>query len=84
MATTSGTTGVSGLVSGIQWRDMIDQIMTVETARTLTPVTNKQTKDQLRLAAWQSYGDVVAKLRDASAAVSKGTAFGTFAVVEDA
>lgn len=72
------TTSVSGLVSGIQWSDMIDQIMQVETSRTLTPITDKQSKDQLRLAAWKSYSDVVAKLRDASATLRNATAFGAF------
>ena len=74
----ASTTNVSGLVSGIQWNDMVDQIMSVDTARTLTPITDKQKKDQLRLAAWKSYGDVVAKLRDAAATLQNATAFGGF------
>lgn len=70
---------ISGLVSGIQWRDMIDQIMSLEKARKLDPITAQQTKDQARLAAWQSYGDVIAKVRDAAAALQKATAFNVFA-----
>ncbi|HEY9226327.1 MAG TPA: flagellar filament capping protein FliD, partial [Gemmatimonadaceae bacterium] len=73
-----GGSAVSGLASGIQWRDMIDQIMSAEKARQLDPITTQQTKDQARLAAWQSYSDVVTKVRDAAAALQKATAFNVF------
>ena len=44
MATAVGS--VSGLASGIQWADMIDQIMTAESTRQLTPVSDKVTAAQ--------------------------------------
>ena len=74
-----GGSAVSGLVSGIQWRDMVDQIMQLETQRQLDPITTQKTKDQARLAAWQSYADVVAKVRDAAQTLQNGTAFSSFA-----
>jgi flagellar hook-associated protein 2 len=73
-----GGSAISGLASGIQWRDMVDQIMSLEQSRQLDPITKQQTRDKARLAAWKSYGDVVAKLRDASNALRKGTAFTNF------
>ena len=57
----ASTASVSGLSSGIQWQDMIEQIMTLEKSRQLDPITTLQSKNEMRLAAWQSYGDVVAK-----------------------
>ena len=33
----------SGIASGIQWRDMVDQIMQIESQRRLTPLTDRQT-----------------------------------------
>lgn len=69
---------VQGLASGIQWRDMIDQIMAAAQASTLDPVTAKQTADKARLAAWQSYNDVVGKLRDAASALQDPKTFGAF------
>jgi len=50
----SPLTSVSGLSSGIQWQQMIDQIMQLEQSRTLDPITAQQTSDQARLGAWQS------------------------------
>src|SRR5262245_57541970 len=74
----ASSASVSGLVSGIQWRDMVDQIMQLEQSRQLDPITAQQTRDQARLAAWKSYGDVVAKVRDAAQVLQKGTPFNVF------
>lgn len=74
----SPISSVSGLASGIQWQQMIDQIVAADQSRILDPITTQQTKDQARLAAWQSYGDVVSKLRDAAQTLANGTAFSSF------
>src|SRR6476619_5399900 len=76
----SPITSVAGLSSGIQWQDMINQIMQLEQSRTLDPITTAQTADQARLGAWQSYNDVVSTLRDAASKLSDGSAFGSFQV----
>ena len=80
MATMTSSSGISGLVSGIQWRDMIDQIMSLDTARQLTPVTDKVNKDQTSVGR-------VEELRTTSLARSATLptscakdAFGAFAV----
>lgn len=70
----------SGLASGIQWQDLIDQIMAVETARRVTPLTSQITQAQQRADAWTSYQNVLTKLADASRALRDGTAFGTYKV----
>lgn len=75
---TSPVGTISGLASGIQWRDMIDQIMTQETTTKLDPLTAQQTKSKTQQAAWKSYSDVVSALRDAAAKLRDGTAFGAF------
>jgi flagellar hook-associated protein 2 len=69
---------ISGLASGVQWRDLVDQIMAVETSRRLIPVTDKQDVAQKRYDAWGSFSGLVAKFRDATRALRDGTAFGTF------
>lgn len=69
---------ISGLASGVQWRDLVDQIMAVETSRRLTPITDKQDVAQKRYDAWGSFSSLVAKFRDATKALRDGSAFGTF------
>lgn len=68
----------SGIASGIQWRDMIDQIMNIEAGRRFTPVANRQ--GQLRSAseAWKKFQDISVKVRDASRALQNATAFDSF------
>lgn len=67
----------SGLASGIQWQDMIDQIMAAERARRVSPLTSQITQQQQRSAAWTSYQMVLGKLDAASKALRDGAAFGT-------
>jgi flagellar hook-associated protein 2 len=74
----------SGLASGIQWRDMVDQIMALEASRKLTPVTDRQTAEQKRFDAWGSFSSLVSKFRDATKALRDGSAFGTFKVAASA
>jgi len=70
----------SGLASGVQWRDMVDQIMALESSRKLTPVTDKKDTEQKRYDAWGSFSSLVAKFRDAVKSLRDGSAFGTFKV----
>ncbi|HEY0971251.1 MAG TPA: flagellar filament capping protein FliD, partial [Gemmatimonadales bacterium] len=68
----------SGLASGIQWQDLIDQIMAAETARRVTPLNSQITLQQKRADAWKSYQGVVTKLADAAKGLRDGTAFGSY------
>jgi flagellar hook-associated protein 2 len=67
---------ISGLASGIQWRDMIEQIMSIETRRQLDPITAQSSASKTRIDAWNAYSSVVAKLNTAAASLRDGTVFG--------
>jgi len=59
----------SGLASGIQWRDLVDQIVALERQ----PITKLQTRisnAQLRVAAWTSFSSKVQDLDDAASALN--------------
>ncbi len=68
----------SGLASGIQWRDLIDQIMSVDSQRQLDPVNNRITSQKSQISAWTTYQGLVAKLSDAASSLKSGTGFGVF------
>ena len=65
----------SGLASGIQWRDMVDQIMKLESSRRLSPIQTQLTARESRRSAWSTYGGLVGKLKTAAASLMDGTAF---------
>ncbi len=69
---------VSGLSSGIQWRDLVDQIMQLETQRRLDPLTTAKSLEQSRSDAWGSWQSLATKFRDATSAVRDATAFAQF------
>lgn len=65
----------SGLASGIQWQDMIEQIMQVEAARRVNPINKQIVLQQQRTDAWNAYQSVIGRFADASKALRDGTAF---------
>jgi len=69
-------TSISGLSSGIQWQDLIEQIIRLEQARQVTPITNEISAVEARTAAWSAYGTLVNKLNDAAKTLRDGTALG--------
>jgi flagellar capping protein FliD len=75
MATPVGT--VNGVASGIQWQGMVDQIIALESHRTVDPLTTRQTALQSAAAAWTEFQLVVGKFRDAAQAVRDATSFST-------
>jgi flagellar hook-associated protein 2 len=76
MADAVGT--FSGLSSGIQWRDMVTQIIAIESKRLVDPLTTRQTKLSSSAAAWSEFRTVAATFRDAAKAVRDATVFNTF------
>lgn len=66
----------SGIASGIQWRDMVDQIISLEASRKLTPLTKRVGVEEKRREAWNSYNGLLAKLSGASASLRDASAFG--------
>lgn len=68
----------SGISSGIQWRDMVTQIIALESKRTVEPLTARQTKLNSSATAWSDFQSVVSRFRDAAQAVRNGSAISTF------
>lgn len=64
----------SGLASGIQWQDMVEQIMNLEKARQLVPVQRQATLQQSRIDAWNKYSGLVSTLSTASQGWRSGAA----------
>ena len=71
--------GVNGLASGVQWRDLVDQLTAAEKARSVTPIQARITGAEKQKTAWTEMASLVQKLQDASTALKVGTSFSNFA-----
>lgn len=69
------TSTVNGVASGIQWQTMVDQIIALETQRTVTPLQTQQTSLNSAASAWKDFQTIVGKFRDAAKALRDGTPF---------
>lgn len=67
---------VSGLASGIQWQDLVTQIMAAESARTVDPLTTAKTHAGAQQVSLKGFEGVAATVRDAASALRDPTAFG--------
>ena len=74
-----GTTNIGGLVSGVKWTDLVDQLAAAEKARIVTPLQTQITSADKRKTAWNELAALVTKLQDAGNALKLGTAFTNFA-----
>ncbi|MES3034825.1 MAG: flagellar filament capping protein FliD [Gemmatimonadota bacterium] len=74
-----GTTNIGGLVSGVKWTDLVDQLAAAEKARIVTPLQTQITAADKRKVAWNELAALVTKLQDAGNALKLGTAFTNFA-----
>jgi flagellar hook-associated protein 2 len=68
---------ISGLASGINWRDMIDQLMQVEHRR-VDLVTNKKTEDESKLSEWQSFNTSLLTFKTAAEDLQEADDFNLF------
>ena len=68
----------SGLASGVQWRDMVDQIMEMEKSRRLAPVTSQKTSANKRRDAWTEFSSLLSGVTNAAANLRNTTAFKAF------
>jgi len=66
----------SGVSSGIQWRDMVDQMMQIEIQRRFTPVQNQVDAAEKRRDAWNSFSGLLSKFSASARALQDGSAFG--------
>ena len=79
ISSSSGTINIGGLASGVQWRDLVDQLAAVEAAQTVTPLQTQVSDAEKRKTAWNSLTALVTKLQDAGNSLKLGSAFTTFA-----
>lgn len=73
--------GVGGLASGVQWRDLVDSIISAERARNIGRLETQVSDADKRKVQWQAFEGLVRKLDDAASALRSGTAFRTFGAV---
>jgi flagellar hook-associated protein 2 len=71
------TSLISGLSSGINWRDMIDQLMQVEHRR-VDLVTSKKTDDESKLSEWQSFNTSLLTFKTAAEDLREADAFNLY------
>lgn len=71
--------GVNGLASGVQWRDLVDQLVAADKARSVGPIQTRITGAEKQKTAWTEMATLVQKLQDAGAALKLGTSFSNFA-----
>ncbi|MEX2570309.1 MAG: flagellar filament capping protein FliD [Gemmatimonadota bacterium] len=67
----------SGIASGIQWRDMVDQMMQVEANRRISPVQTQVGTAQKRRDAWNNFSSLLSKFRTSAQALQDGSSFDT-------
>lgn len=70
---------IGGLASGVQWRDLVDQLAAADKARTVTPLQTQITGADARKKAWSELSGLVTKLQDSGNALKLGAAFTNFA-----
>jgi flagellar hook-associated protein 2 len=68
---------ISGLSSGIDWKTMVDQLISVEHQR-VDLVTSKQEADQSKLSEWQGVNTKLLALKNAAAALKDADAFNVY------
>jgi len=71
--------GVNGLASGVQWRDLVDQLVAADKARSVTPIQTRISGAEKQKTAWTEMASLVQKLQDAGTALKVGTSFSNFA-----
>ncbi len=64
----------SGLASGVQWRDLVDQLMQIE-ERPAQRVQQKITGIQSRSAAWLTFQSRITTLQDSASVLADGSSF---------
>lgn len=68
----------SGIASGIQWRDLVDQIMEVEATRRFNPLANRQAALRNQADAWRQFQGVAGTFRDAARRLQQLSTFNVF------
>lgn len=74
------TSSVQGLASGIQWQDLIDQLIQVDTTNQITPISDKITADQNKVSAWTAFGTAASTLQATLKNLVDGSVFNSLTV----
>lgn len=64
--------GFSGLSSQIDWSTIVDQLVSLDEARTVTPLTNEITARTAQRAAWVTFQGLTDKMNDSARALRAG------------
>jgi flagellar hook-associated protein 2 len=78
ITSSTGSVNIGGLASGVQWRDLVDQLVAADTARSVTPIQTQITAAEKRKTAWNDLAALVTKLQDAGNALKLGSTFTNF------
>ncbi len=73
----TSTNLISGLVSGFDWRSIVDQLIAIDHRR-VDLVEDKKTEYESQLAEWQNVNSMLLSLKTASAALSTESAFNVY------
>jgi flagellar capping protein FliD len=73
----SGTIGISGIASGVDWRNIIEQLRTLEYKK-IELVQNQQQTAQDRLSAWQSINTKLLSLKTVVGKINEPADFNLF------
>lgn len=77
---TTPLTSIQGLGSGIKWQDLVDQLIAVDTAQQLTPITNSSASKTATMNGWTQYGTAAATLLTSVSGLANGSAFGAVGI----
>lgn len=62
----------SGLASGIEWRDIVDQLVVVERSRSVAPIEQQIDQRQAQRDAWTKLSSLLETMNDAARALRAG------------
>ena len=69
---------VSGLASGVQWHDLIEQVITAERVRRVQPLSGQIDASRKRIEAWNEFRALVSRLEVAARQLRDGEAYRSF------
>ncbi len=69
----------SGISTGIQWRDLVDQLASIDTRRRVAPLQDGVSSRQKQIDAWNQFQTLVARFQTTTQSLADGTAFSAFA-----
>jgi len=68
----------SGVASGIQWGDIVDQLIAAESARNLAPLQSRLTLIDRQRTAWTSFNTLLGTFQDVAKQLRTGELFGQY------